>query len=203
MKARWPRPEFLALPARPAALAWLWAATGALMLAATLVEAAELQQQIDDHGSRLSQATQQNLRLARSAAPRSVVPIASQSSASSAQAVRAAQQVAHDLAHPWGAILAGIESETPAGLQWLLLDHGVDSPDLRLEGLAPDVAIVMNLVDALSARVGWSNVVASRLQAPVAPDPRESAAPGPRWRFELSAVVDAKQVDAAPTDAGR
>lgn len=203
MKARWPRPEFLTLPARPPALAWAWAATGALVLAATVVEATGLQQQIEDHGARLSQATQQNLRLARTAAPRSVAPVAPQSAAGSARALRAAQQVAHDLAHPWGAILASVESETPAGLQWLLLDHGVDSPELRLEGLAPDVASVMNLVDALSARVGWSNVVAGRLQAPVAPDTREAAAPGPRWRFELSAVVNAKQVDTAPTDAGR
>ena len=203
MKTRWPRPEFLALPARPPALAWVWAATGALVLAVTVVEAAGLQQQIDEQGSRLSKATQQTLRLTRSAPPRSVVPVAVSSTADSAQAVRTAQQVAHDLAHPWGAILASVESETPAGLQWLLLDHGVDSPDLRLEGLAPDVASVMNLVDALSARVGWSNVVAGRLQAPVAPDTREAAAPGPRWRFELSAVVTAKQVDAAPTEAGR
>ena len=203
MTARWPRPEFLTLPARPPALAWVWAATGALVLAATVVEAMDLQQQIEDHGSRLSKATQQNLRLAGTAASRSVVPVAPQSTAGSAQAMRAAQQVAHDLAHPWGLILASVESETPAGLQWLLLDHGVDSPELRLEGLAPDVASVMNLVDALSARVGWSNVVAGRLQAPVAPDTREAAAPGPRWRFELSAVVNAKQVDTAPTDAGR
>ena len=200
MKARWPRPEFLALPARPPALAWVWAATGAVVLAATVVEAAGLQQQIDEQGSRLSKATQQNLRLARSAPPRSVMPVATHSAADSAQAVRAAQQVAHDLAHPWGAILASVESETPAGLQWLLLDHGVDSPDLRLEGLAPDVASVMGLVDALSARVGWSNVVAGRL---LAPDARELAAPGPRWRFELSAVVDARQIDATRTEAGR
>ena len=192
MKARWPRPEFLALPARPPALAWVWATTGALVLAATLVEAEGLQQQIDAQGLRLSEATQQNLRLARLARPRSAASVAVNSAAHSPQAVRAAQQVAHDLAHPWGPILASVESETPPGLQWLLLDHSVDSPDLRLEGLAPDVASVMGLVDALSARVGWSNVVASRLQAP---DAREPAAPGPRWRFELSAVVDSKQID--------
>ncbi len=200
MTARWPRPEFLALPARPPALAWVWAATGALVLAVTVVEATGLQQQIDEQGSRQSKATQQNLRLTRSAPPRSVVPVSVSSTADSAQAVRTAQQVAHDLTHPWGAILASVESETPAGLQWLLLDHGVDSPDLRLEGLAPDVASVMGLVDALSARVGWSNVVASRLQAP---DARELAASGPRWRFELSAGVDAKQIDAASSGTGR
>ena len=197
MKTRWPRPEFLALPARPPALAWIWAATGALVLAATVVEAMGLEQQIDDQRSRLSKATQ---RAVRSPPPGSVVPLAVSSTAGSGQAVRTAQQVAHDLAHPWGAILASVESETPAGLQWLLLDHGVDSPDLRLEGLAPNVASVMGLVDALSARVGWSNVVASRLQAP---DARVLAAPGPRWRFELSAVVDAKQIDATATEAGR
>ena len=197
MKTRWPRPEFLALPARPPALAWIWAATGALVLAATVVEAMGLEQQIDDQRSRLSKATQ---RAVRSPPPGSVVPVAVGSTAGSGLAVRTAQQVARDLAHPWGAILASVESETPAGLQWLLLDHGVDSPDLRLEGLAPNVASVMGLVDALSARVGWSNVVASRLQAP---DARVLAAPGPRWRFELSAVVDAKQIDATATEAGR
>ena len=198
MKARWPRPEFLALPSRPPALAWVWAGTGALVLATTVVDAAGLQRQIDVQGLRLSKATQRNAR----ATPPRAVPAAVDNAAGSPQAVRAAQQVAHDLAHPWGPILASVESETPPGLQWLLLDHGVDSPDLRLEGLAPDVASVMGLVDALSARVGWSNVVASRLQAPAAPDPREPASPGPRWRFELSAVVDAKQIGAAPTDGG-
>jgi hypothetical protein len=197
MKARWPRPEFLAMPARPPALAWFWAATGALVLGVMVADAVGLQRQIDEQGLRLSAVTQ---RTARSTPLRSVVPVAVTSAADSAQAVRAAQQVAHDLAHPWGAILASVESETPAGLQWLLLDHAVDSPDLRLEGLAPDVASVMGLVDALSARVGWSNVVASRLQAP---DAREPAASGPRWRFELSAVVNAKQIDAAPTEAAR
>lgn len=198
MKARWPRPEFLSLPSRPPALAWVWAGTGALVLAATVVDAVGLQRQIDVQGLRLSKAAQ---RTARTTPPRAA-PVAVFNAANSPQAVRAAQQVAHDLAHPWGPILASVESETPRGLQWLLLDHGVDSPDLRLEGLAPDVASVMGLVDALSARVGWSNVVASRLQAPAAADSREPAAPGPRWRFELSAVVDAKQIDAARTDAG-
>lgn len=200
MTARWPRPEFLVLPARHPALAWAWAATGALVLAVTVIEATSLQQQIDEQGSRLSKAAQQNLWLTRSAPRRSVVPVSVSSTADSAQAVRTAQQVARDLAHPWGAILASVESETPAGLQWLLLDHGVDSLDLRLEGLAPDVATVMGLVDALSARVGWSNVVVSRLQAPVS---RELAASGPHWRFELSAAVDAKQIEVASTGRGR
>lgn len=196
MKTSWPRPEFLPLPARPPALAWAWAATGALVLVATLAEGFAMQRGIDEQSVRLSMATQRN---AKAAPPRVAAPVAGNNAAAEAQAVRAAQRVARDLAHPWGQILASVESETPAGLQWLLFDHDVDSPNLRLEGLAPDVSTALGLVDALSARQGWSDVVVTRLLAAGA---REPAGNPTRWRFEISAVVDARRIAAVQAESG-
>ena len=121
-----------------------------------------------------------------------------------ADAIRAAQRVLAQLAHPRGQLLATVEAETPADLQWMLLDHAVDSPDLRFEGQAPDASIALQMVDALSVRPGWSAVALTRLQAPELRD--ATAVPGPflapNWRFEIAAVVNAQRVSASPLGAG-
>jgi hypothetical protein len=116
------------------------------------------------------------------------------------ETVRVARRVLARLDHPWGQILSGIESETPAGLQWLVFDHAANSPELRFEGQAPDIATVLQLVDLLSARAGWSDVVLARLQAPEA---RDASGAAPVWRFEIQAVVDAGRIAAVRTDGGR
>lgn len=190
MKPPWPRPEFLAQRARAPALAWFWAATGALVLAVTVSEGLDLRQQIDTQAARLAQANQ---RLARAAPPRATAATAGQAR-TELDALRAAQRVAARLDHPWGQILASIESETPPGLHWLLFDHDSERPELRFEGLAPDTATVLRLVDVLAARPGWSEVALGRLQAP---DPREAATAGQGWRFEIRASIDAQRIAAA------
>lgn len=195
MTRRWPRPEFLATRRRVPALAWVWAATGVLALGAAVGEGLACQARIDAHGARLAVATQ---RLARAApvAPQTRIGVDAKSDA---DAVLAAKRVLTRLDHPWGQILSSVESETPAGLQWLMFDHASDSPELRFEGLSPDIATVLQLIDMLSARAGWSDVVLARLQAP---DARDVSGAGPHWRFEIQAVVDARRVAAGGSDVG-
>lgn len=204
MMVRWPHPEFLASRQRPPVLAWIWAATGALVLAAAVADGLAVQRHIDAQDTQLDKARQ---RLAASAPARPTLPMArvDADAKSDSDAARAAHRVSERLAHPWGLILASLESETPAGMQWLLFDHASDSPELRLEGLAADVASALQAVDALSTRVGWSDVALSRIQPPDARDARDpsaSSAAGPLWRFELSAVLDAQRIAATRSEAG-
>lgn len=203
MTTSWPKPDFLSPRRHIPVLAWVWAATGALVLALAVTEAVSMAQAIDRQTVQLTQAT---LRLARATPARSTPSIVNRANMtpetapdSDADAIRAAQRVLAQLGHPWGQILATVEAETPAGLQWLLLDHASNGPDLRFEGQAPDVSTALQLVDALSMRPGWSGVVLTRLQAP---EPRDADVAVPNWQFEIAAVLDVQRVCAAPPGAG-
>lgn len=214
MKAHWPQPDFLATRGGPPRLAWWWAATGAAVLAVTLFEGLALQRRVDAQQARLAKATQatQAARRGANATPRRSTAPAAATTASAdgkteAAAIDAAQRVVAHLNHPWGAVLASIEADTPAGLQWLVFDHDSDSPELRLEGLGSDVASVLSVVDVLASRAGWSQVALSRLQAAEGA-PARGAAGATGWRFELRAVIDAARIAAADiatpsSDAGR
>lgn len=193
MTRRWPRPEFLATRRRIPALAWVWATTGMLALVATIGEGLAWQGRIDAQAARLATATQRIVATAPSPS-RANAPAGAKADVGAA---RAARLVGATLDHPWGQILSSIESETPAGLQWLTFDHAADNPELRFEGLAPDIATVLQLVDMLSARAGWSGVVLARLQAPEA---REASSAGSRWRFEIQAAIDAHRIAAGRGD---
>ena len=211
MTTHWPRPDFLAPRRRVPVLAWVWAATGALVLAVSVTEAVLMQQTVAAQGAQLVKARQ---RLAKvtparpdpSLANRANVDPRNVDANGDAEAIRAAQRVLAQLGHPWGQILATVEAETPAGLQWLLLDHASDSPDLRFEGQAPDVAAALQVVDGLSMRPGWSGVALTRLQAPDLPAPRGAGAAvvvfPANWRFEITAVVNAQRVSAPSLGAG-
>lgn len=215
MTTHWPRPDFLAPRRRVPALAWVWAATGALVLAVSVTEAVLMQQTVAAQGAQLVKARQHLAKVTparpdsslanranvnpRSVDPRNVDP------SGDAEAIRAAQRVLAQLAHPWGQILATVEAETPAGLQWLLLDHASDNPDLRFEGQAPDVSAALQVVDGLSMRPGWSGVALTRLQAPDLPAPRGAVAvvvTPANWRFEITAAVNAQRVAAPSLGAG-
>lgn len=207
MTTHWPRPVFLAPRRAVPLLAWVWAATGALVLATSVAEAVLMQQAVAAQRAQLAKATQHLAKLTQVTPARPNSSLANRATvdpSGDADAIRAAQRVLAQLAHPWGQILATVEAETPAGLQWMLLDHAVDSPDLRFEGQAPDASIALQMVDALSVRPGWSAVALTRLQAP---DLRDATAvpgpvPAPNWRFEIAAVVNAQRVCASPFGAG-
>jgi hypothetical protein len=170
-------------------MAWWWAATGALVFGLIVNDALDLRAQIATQDARLALANQ---RLARVAPERGRSPSPGAARAE-LDAMRAAQRVAARLDHPWGQILASIEAETPPGLHWLMFEHDSERPELRLEGLAPDAATALQLVDMLAARPGWSEVALSRLQAP---DAREAVTAGPGWRFEIRASIDAQRIAA-------
>ena len=200
MKTRWPRPDFLAVRQGPPRLAWLWAATGAVVLAITLVEGFELQRRLDKQRTRLENAAQ---RIATARPTRSVASASSaglpRAAKANADAIDAAQRILAHLDHPWGSIVSSIEAETLDGIQWLVFDHDSDGPELRLEGISKDIASVLSLIDALSSRAGWSHVALSRLQAP---DARETGN-GAAWRFEIRASLDATRIASASNEAGR
>jgi len=189
MTTRWPRPDFVVRRSRPPALAWVWAATGALVLATTAADGLAGRRDVERQAARLAHASQRASRVA----PPPAAPAATLGAKTDADAIRAARRLVDRLNHPWDQILANLEAEVPEGLQWLVFDHDSDSPELRLEGAAPDAATALHLVDMLAARPGWSEVALSRLQAP---DPRDSAAVVPLWRFEMHAVIDAQRIAA-------
>ena len=194
MKPQWPRPDFLATTRARPRLAWLWALTGLLVLAVALSEAIEQRQLATENAARLDDAQE---RLRRPQLPKAKITPAADSKAD-AEAIRAARRLVERLSHPWGRLLSSIEAGTPPGLQWLMFDHDSDSPDVRLEGFAPDRAAVLKLVDDLSASAGWSDVVLSQLQAASSGD----AAAKPVFHFEIRAVVDAPAASSSSPSGG-
>ena len=183
---RWPQPDFLSRGTHPPALAWLLAGTGALVLALSLVDAWALRADIAEQSARLSKASQRN---AAAKPPRNAGHTTS-SDTTDRDGPRSAALVMDRLVHPWGELLATLEASTPAGVQWLRLDHDSERPEVRLEGQAPDVASVLQAVEELSARAGWSEVVLTRLQAA---ETREAAARS-GLRFEIAARLAAPRV---------
>jgi hypothetical protein len=176
---RWPQPDFLSHASRAPALAWWLAITGALVLALNVADALALRADIAEQNTRLSRATQ---RIAAVKPPRAAA--SANTGTSDRDGLRSALQVTGRLAHPWGELLATLEASTPADVHWLRFEHDSERPDLRLEGQARDVASVLWVVEELSARVGWSDVVVTRLQAA---DAREVAGGGSGLRFEIAA----------------
>lgn len=187
MRVDWPRPDFVAPRPRPPALAWVLAAVAMLVLGLLLSEVVELRRGSETHERRAAELGGRTLGTAGPPARRASEP------ASGAQSPTAARHVADLIDHPWGPLLTVIESETPAGIQWLAIDHDADSPQVRLEGTSLDAATALQVVDALSARAGWSDVILSRLQLA---GTRGSAA---MWQFEIRAAIDARRV-AAPRE---
>ena len=206
MTTHWPRPDFLAPRRRPPVLAWVWATTGALVLAVSVTETVVVQQAVTAQRAQLAKATRHLAKVTPARPNSSLANRTTVDSSGDADAIRAAQRVLAQLGHPWGQILATVEAETPAGLQWLLLDHAIDSPDLRIEGQAPEASIALQMVDALSVRPGWSAVALTRLHAPDLRDASATAVPIPapvqNWRFEIAAVVNGQRIAASPLGAG-
>lgn len=190
--ARWPQPDFLANRGRRPLLVWCWALTGALVLAMAAVEATSLRQHLVEQALRLERAEhRQQLVLSKPLSPPTAGTASAPGAGFDAEAERAAQRVSAQLDHPWGQVLANLEAETPPGLQWLVLDHDSDSPDLRFEGVAPDAATALQLVSMLAGRAGWVDLVLGRLQAQEARDATANATP---WRFEVRASLDARRM---------
>jgi|GEM_PF-6322877 len=158
---RLPRPDFLASAPRPGPLAWAAAGTGALVLALGVVDVLGLNSRIADQQVRLQ------MQLAAAEARAQTAPNRSGRAASAAapdtRAVDAEARVLRRLGYPWQQLFTTLEEATPAGVQWLALDHGTDRADVRLAGQARDAAQAVALVDELAAWAGWSDVVLRKL----------------------------------------
>jgi hypothetical protein len=158
---RLPRPDFLARPPRPGLLAWVAAGTGALVLALVGADVAGLHSRIAVQQARLqdrlaaTDASAQAAPARTARAPGAAVP--------DARAADAEARALRRIGYPWQQLFTTLEEATPAGVQWLALDHGTDRADLRLAGQARDAAQAVALVDALAAWAGWSDVVLRKL----------------------------------------
>jgi hypothetical protein len=75
-----------------------------------------------------------------------------------------AQRVSALLGHRWGALFTTLEDVTPAGMQWLRLEHEAEAGEVQIEGIAPAGQQALQVVDALSATPGWQDVALSRLE---------------------------------------
>ena len=172
---RLPRPDFLAAAPRPGLLAWAAAGTGALVLVLGVADVMGMRARIADQHVQLAaaQASAQSAptRAMRDRSDRSDArdatdrrdPRAPNAAAPDMRAAVAEARVLRRLGHPWQQLFTTLEEATPAGVQWLALDHGTDQADLRLAGAARDAAQAVALVDALAAWAGWSDVVLRKL----------------------------------------
>ena len=178
---RLPRPDFLAAAPRPGLLAWAAAGTGALVLVLGVADVMGMRARIADQHVQLAAAEasaqsaptravrdrsdrsdRSDARDARDATDRRD-PRAPNAAAPDMRAAVAEARVLRRLGHPWQQLFTTLEEATPAGVQWLALDHGTDQADLRLAGAARDAAQAVALVDALAAWAGWSDVVLRKL----------------------------------------
>ncbi len=158
---RLPRPDFLARPPRPDPLAWVAAGTGVLVLALAVADVLGLHHRIADGQLQLRArlaATDASAQTAPAGAARAPAAAVLDARAAGAEA-RALRRIGY----PWQQLFTTLEEATPAGVQWLALDHGSERADLRLAGQARDAAQAVALVDALAAWAGWSDVVLRKL----------------------------------------
>ena len=187
MSRRWPDPDFLQPVARPGRLAWVWCATGLLVLATSALEAGAAWQ-----GRQVALAS---LERRSPQMPKPVLPTPTVSERAQAREVLTWQA---QLALPWPAVWAASElaavsaASVSGGVVWLQMDMGVGG-GLRLLGQAADLAAAQAAAEALR---------------------RPQRAGGPQWQPVVLASVDrmpeglrfelqAQAVGLAPTDASR
>lgn len=158
-----PQPDFLPRASARSPLAWPLAAVGALVLATAAWSAWEAHAQRAE-AQALVARLQAGPALARplpAATPRRGPDEAQQ------RQLRAAAEVQGLLLQPWGLLLSNVEQAGAgdAAIAWLGLDYQAARQELRLEGISPDQAQALRLVERLAAAPGWGEVVLSRFQA--------------------------------------
>jgi hypothetical protein len=161
-----PQPEFAREAAPRSRLAWPLAVSGALVLATALWSAWDSRVQREAAQERVATLSAQLQRQPAAAPPRGSAPA---QAALEQERLRAAAEVQRLLQTPWSALLANVEqaglSEPPAAtISWLGLDYTAARRELRLDGLASDQALALQLVERLRAAPGWGDVVLSRFQ---------------------------------------
>jgi|GEM_PF-681940 len=166
--AQAPRPDFIAQGRARSPLAWPLAATGALVLAAAAWGAWESRADMLQAQSRLASLQHQQRGLPAAKVAAVAVASPGRTDPLEQERQRSLAEVQRLLAQPWGHLLANVEQAgltgAPGAIHWLGLDLNTGRMELRLEGLASDKAVALQLVDRLSAAPGWSEVVLGRFQ---------------------------------------
>ncbi|MEF8700891.1 MAG: hypothetical protein V5B32_12545 [Candidatus Accumulibacter sp. UW26] len=172
----WPCPDLLPQAVRPPALAWALAATGVLVLAAAVGGAFASRQALLGEEARLQ-------RLAALTLPSGVTAAlaGARSDSRGVEAARIAREIAALLRHPWPDLLVAVENAGGDDVHWLALEHSAAQPEIRLEGVAPDLAAALRVVATLAHEEGWNDVTLRRTQV----------ASGAGLRFELTARIGA------------
>ncbi|MBY0236536.1 MAG: hypothetical protein K2W93_16270 [Burkholderiaceae bacterium] len=201
-----PAPDFLGPRQVYSRLAWGLAATAAVVLATAAVGLQQSQQARADAQAQQRRLATEYSRLRGTNVAPVTKPLAR--GAEQAQPLRAAAEVQKLLQLDWEPLLANVEqaglsggatanASAPAALSWLALDINATRNDLRLEGLAADKLLPLQVADRLNAAPGWREVMLSRFQT------AEQGMSG--QRFELSAKLQPaslqRELPALPTPA--
>jgi hypothetical protein len=179
-RGEWPAPDFVPRPRRTPLLAWALLGAGVLALVVAALDGWEVTRAQAQARQSLAR-WETELRPQRAPAGRVVAAAPSDAAAS------AAQTLVRQLAHPWLTLFQATESETSSGVRWLRLQHGAERGDVRLEGVATDLAALLRCLNALSGAEGWHEVSLQRVEA------GSAATPGAPLRFEVKARHGAPQ----------
>lgn len=190
-----PGPDFLHPARRPGRLAWAACATALVVLAVAALDAHGAWAARQAAAGRLARAEQALSAPGPSAAAAPQRPTSAATAATPAERRQAdARQWLQALARPWPAVWSAGEVAAMDGIRWLGLDLG-ERGQLRLDGLAPDAAQVLDAARALRAQplaggaAAWRDVVVARIDR--TPDGQ---------RFEISAqLAGAEPRPPAPT----
>ncbi len=186
-----PAPDFLGPRQVYSRLAWGLALTAAVVLVTAATGLLQSQQAREDAQAQQRRLAAEYSRLRGSNVAPVAKPVAR--GAEQAQPLRAAAEVQKLLQLDWEPLLANVEqaglsgssatanATAPAALSWLALDINATRGDLRLEGLAADKLLPLQVADRLNAAPGWREVMLSRFQT------AEQGMSG--QRFELSAKL--------------
>jgi len=177
----WPRPDFLAPRTVVSARVWLVGAASVAVLLTAALEFMSLRDQTAGETERLALWERASSTSQRTAA---VQQRQRGGNAADTAPLRLAHQWSQHLRHRWPEVFEAVESSTRGGVQWLSLAHDSEQPDVRLEGLSPDAATALAMVDTLATRPGWSGVVLTRLSVP------EGTTGISGLRFEIAARLE-------------
>lgn len=161
-----PRPDFITQAQARSPLAWPLAATGVLVLATSAWSSWDSREQLEQAQTRVASLKLQQRGMP---APKPVVAnVAGRADPLAQERQRSLGEVQRLLALPWGPLLSQVEqaglAAGPGAIHWLGLDYSTGRSELRLDGLANDKAVALQLVDRLSHTAGWSEVVLGRFQ---------------------------------------
>nr|WP_295077086.1 hypothetical protein [uncultured Roseateles sp.] len=186
-----PSPDFLGPRQVYSRLAWGLALTAAVVLVTAATGLLQSQQAREDAQAQQRRLAAEYSRLRGSNTAPVAKPVAR--GTEQTQPLRAAADVQKLLQLDWEPLLANVEqaglsgssatanATAPAALSWLALDINATRGDLRLEGLAADKLLPLQVADRLNAAPGWREVMLSRFQT------AEQGMSG--QRFELSAKL--------------